>query len=193
MTDQAETKRGLRLAAKALRSDAARSADGSVGALAAEQFLAHISIRVGQVVSAYWPFGDEFDTRPLMHRLVGFGANVALPVVVRKLAPLIFRRWRPGDALEPAVLGTSMPSGDRPELVPEVLIVPLLAFDAEGYRLGYGGGYYDLTLAGLRAMGRPMVAVGLAYAAQEQALLPRETFDQRLDWVVTEREARRFQ
>ena len=99
-------------------------------------------------------------------------------------------RWRPETRFIPGGFGTQIPSPEEPEVVPERLIVPLLAFDASGYRLGYGGGFYDRTLAKLRALG-PVTAIGFAYAGQEVAAVPREDYDQQLDWLATEHAMRR--
>jgi len=100
----------------------------------------------------------------------------------------VFRAWRPEDPLEPAGFGTRVPLENQPELTPEFLIVPLLAFDRAGYRLGYGGGFFDRSLARLKDMGTTL-AVGVAYAAQEVADVPRDSHDQPVDWIVTEAEA----
>ncbi len=140
------------------------------------------------VVSAYWPIGSEIDPRPLMTHLHEAGHPIALPVISARGNPLVFRAWRPDDPLEQAGFGTQVPLGFQPELTPRVLIVPLLAFDRAGYRLGYGGGFYDRTLARLRESGA-VLAVGVAYAAQEVARVPRDGGDQPVDWIVTEAEA----
>lgn len=136
-------------------------------------------------VSGYWPMSEEIDVRPLMARLHAEGHTLALPVVVGKGEPLKFRRWRPGAPLGKAGFGLHQPSADAPEVVPDILLVPLLAFDPEGYRLGWGGGYYDRTLAALRAKSQA-IAVGVAFAAQRVERVPHTERDQRLDWVVTE-------
>ena len=135
-------------------------------------------------VAGYWPIRTEIDPRPVMEALSEQGVELCLPEVVARAAPLRFRRWRPGAALAPAGFGLSVPR-DAPEVTPRVLIVPLLAFDAERFRLGYGGGHYDRTLALLRA-GGPLRAVGFAYAAQQVAAVPREATDARLDVITTE-------
>lgn len=137
------------------------------------------------VVSAYWPMRGELDTRPAMATLAGLGHSVCLPVTVAPHSPLRFRAWAPGQRLVPGGFGTQVPSPEEEELTPSVLLVPLVGFDDEGYRLGYGGGFYDRTLAQLRAAG-PALAIGLGYAAQRVGRLPREATDQRLDWIVTE-------
>jgi 5-formyltetrahydrofolate cyclo-ligase len=142
----------------------------------------------GAVASGFWPFGPEIDVRPILYHLHAAGHPIALPVVVKRGLPLLFRAWRPGQALVAGSFGVPRPDKDQPELTPAVLIVPLLAFDRSGYRLGYGGGFYDRTLSGLRGNGRAL-AVGVGFSAQEVARIPRDATDERLDWMVTEREA----
>lgn len=138
--------------------------------------------RSGAVVSAYWPRAGEIDCRPLMHDLAGRGCRVCLPIVVAKSQPLQFRAWGgTADELVPGPFGVCEPPATAALVTPQVLLVPLLAFDGRGIRLGYGGGYYDRTLAGLRA-----TAIGLAFAAQRVAELPRGPYDQALDWIVTD-------
>ena len=182
-------KRDLR--ASALTARRAVKPDGAAGDRAAAEFLASIDPAPGTAVSGYWPVGDELDCRPLLHRLVAAGCIVGLPVVVARRAPLAFRAWTPGAVMVPGVLAIPVPADDARPVVPSVLVVPLLAFDQSGHRLGYGGGYYDRTLAALRAGGGAL-AVGFAFAAQEVAAVPHDDTDQRLDWVVTETQARRI-
>ncbi|MFA7431521.1 MAG: 5-formyltetrahydrofolate cyclo-ligase [Rhodospirillaceae bacterium] len=141
----------------------------------------------GAVVAGYWPMRGEIDVLPVLSVLAERGQVTALPAVVDRKAPLVFRRWAPGDALEDGLYGTRHPLAEAEEVRPVCLLVPLLAFDRKGVRLGYGGGFYDRTLAALRAVG-PVVAVGVAYAGQEVDALPAEPHDERLDWVVTEKE-----
>ena len=160
------------------------------GEKAARQVLAAITFPFGSVVSAYWAMGDELDGQFLIRHLHEAGCVIGLPVVVAKGQPLVFRRWRPETRFIPGGFGTQIPSPEEPEVVPERLIVPLLAFDASGYRLGYGGGFYDRTLAKLRALG-PVTAIGFAYAGQEVETVPREDYDQQLDWLATEHAMRR--
>jgi 5-formyltetrahydrofolate cyclo-ligase len=126
-----------------------------------------------------------------MADLAAQGHALCLPVVQGRGKPLLFRAWRRGDALVRGSLGIPAPGPEAAPLVPGLLLVPLLAFDREGFRLGHGAGYYDMTLAGLRAAG-PVLAVGIAYAGQEVARVPREVHDQSLDWVITESEAIRI-
>ncbi len=180
-------KRDIRADAKARRAAAAGDPGRAAQALR-ERVLRALSLPRGRVVSAYWPMGSEIDPRPLMRELHRRGHPIVLPVVVGRDRALVFRAWRPGDALAPGGFGTQVPRAGQPELVPGVLIVPLLAFDRAGYRLGYGGGFYDRTLARLRHDGE-ILAVGVAYAAQEVAAVPHDADDQPLDWIVTEAEA----
>jgi len=142
----------------------------------------------GAVVSFYWPMGDEADPRALAHALAARGHKLALPVVAAKRSPLHFRLWREGAPLIVHAFGMHEPAEDAPAVVPTVLLVPLLAFDARGHRLGYGGGFYDCTLASLSGK----LAIGVAYAGQEVASLPAQPHDHPLDMVVTEKGVRRF-
>ncbi|MGF1595052.1 MAG: 5-formyltetrahydrofolate cyclo-ligase [Kiloniellaceae bacterium] len=192
-----DAKRRLRADAKAARAAAAaadRAAGGPSATALRDLALAALDRALpaaaegasGIVVSAYWPMGDEIDPRPLMLALAGRGHPLALPALRGAGRPLDFRAWSPGDVLEAAAFGTQEPAARAPLLQPRVLLVPLLAFDAAGYRLGYGGGFYDRSLALLRGSG-DILAVGLAFAAQQVAAVPREATDQALDLVVTER------
>ena len=184
----AADKKALRAAMLARRGAAHSPAAGEA---AAARFLASVALPPKAVVSAYWPMGEELDPRPLMRALHAAGHGVCLPAVVQRGAPLVFRAWTPGTVLSPNVFGTSAPPPDAPVVRPDALLVPLLAFDAAGWRLGYGGGYYDRTLRELRSAGGAL-AIGFGYAAQEVEALPREPFDEPLDWIVTECEARAF-
>jgi 5-formyltetrahydrofolate cyclo-ligase len=138
-------------------------------------------------VSAFFPYQSEIDTRPLLGRLAGEGWTSALPIIVDKQMPLIFGRWYPG---EPTALGMwdiPQPTDRAPLVVPDVLLVPMLAFDRKGNRLGYGGGYYDRTIAQLRAK-KKIVTIGVAYAGQEVDSVPHDAQDQQVDFIMTERE-----
>lgn len=148
-------------------------------------------VEPGRIVAGYWPVRDELDVRGLLGDLVAGGTPVALPAVTGQSRPLAFRRWFPGDLLAPGTYGLQEPQSDRPAVVPQFVIVPLLAFDPAGYRLGMGRGYYDRTLRALRAAG-PVLAIGIGFAAQEVPAVPHDGFDERLDWIVTECEARPF-
>jgi 5-formyltetrahydrofolate cyclo-ligase len=135
----------------------------------------------GAVVAGFLPIGDEIDLRPLLLRLHQLGHPIVLPVTPKRGLPLTFRLWTPGSALIEEAFGTSRPTG--PVQVPDFLLVPLLAFDNRGHRLGYGAGYYDRTLATLP--GR--FTLGCAYAAQQVDAVPVGPYDQPLDAVATER------
>ena len=174
----------------AARRDRAFAADPQAGERLAGHVIAHagvLGLTAGVAVSVYWPMRQEMDVRPLLAELDRLGCRVGLPVVMGKGKPLVFRRWRPGAALLPGTFGLSEPGADEPEIVPRFVFAPLLAFDRRGNRIGWGAGFYDRTLAGLRAQG-PVTAVGIAYAAQEVAQVPADAHDQPLDWVATERE-----
>ncbi len=153
----------------------------------ANHFFASIPFDRNAVISAYWPMGSEIDVRPLCRRLREAGALTALPVVVERDKPLAFGRWDDATELVDGPHGTRQPGAASPRVVPDILIVPLLAFDAYGSRLGYGGGYYDRTLAALRAR-RSVLAVGVAFDDQRVDRLTVGHHDARLDKVVTERD-----
>lgn len=138
------------------------------------------------VVAGYWPIGTELDVRHTLSHLDLIGFGCALPVVVAKGEPLTFRTWTPQTPLERSGLGILAPAATVPEVDPDVLLVPLLAFDRVGYRLGYGAGFYDRTLERLRRSKR-VTAVGIGFAGQEVDSVPRDQYDQPLDWLVTER------
>jgi 5-formyltetrahydrofolate cyclo-ligase len=132
------------------------------------------------VISGFWPIGEEIDIRPLLHALHHSGHRIALPVTPRRGEPLTFRGWQPGDILIPERFGTMRPIGEP--LTPGMLLIPLLAFDTAGGRLGYGGGFYDRTLAALPGRFR----LGCAFAAQQVDEVPVGPYDIRLDAVATE-------
>jgi 5-formyltetrahydrofolate cyclo-ligase len=136
-----------------------------------------------QVVAGYHPLGAELDPRPLMARFVEAGATLALPVALDRTTPLVFRTLT--GFLEPDALAIPAPPGHAPEVAPDIVIAPVLAFDAEGRRLGQGAGHYDRTIANLRAV-RSVFVLGLAYAGQEVEHVPAEPHDQRLDAILTE-------
>jgi len=186
-----DEKRTLRSAMLAWRSGLAEAerraaADGLLAMLRRER-----PIKTPAVVSGFWPIKEEIDIRPLLIELSNQGCQLALPVVQGKGLPLIFRAWRPGDPLEAGVFGTLQPSAKREVMEPDALIVPLLACDEEGWRLGYGGGFYDRTLAGLRAR-KTVTAVGVGFNDQLVPQVPHGPSDQRLDWLLTDKRACAF-
>ena len=186
-----EEKSAARQAAAARRDRAHAALAGEAPARLVAIFKKNFRLSPGCVVSGYWPGRSELDIRPLMKSLHAEGHSIGLPVVVGRGKPLVFRAWQPGAVLETKKFGLKEPPASARELTPSVLLVPFLAYDAEGYRIGYGAGYYDMTLAELRSRGEPL-AIGVGYAVQRVGRLPRGEHDQRLDWVVTEEYAERF-
>jgi 5-formyltetrahydrofolate cyclo-ligase len=172
-----------RKAAFAARKEAFARGQGQ----AAEILADYLSAQAGAVLAGYMPMRSEIDPLPAMaaHRGV-----VGVPVIPGPAMALRFREWTPGCALMAGQFGALIPA-EGAWVEPAVLIVPMLAFDARGYRLGYGGGFYDRTLEGLRAR-RPTLAVGFAFAAQEVDEVPIDAYDQQLDVVVTEEGVREF-
>jgi 5-formyltetrahydrofolate cyclo-ligase len=137
----------LREDAKARRACVRPEEAAAAARAVRDRVLAANLVPGGATVSGFWPIGDEFDPRPLMEALAARGHTLCLPVVVGKGRPLAFRAWAPGDPLERAGFGLSVPAWDAAPAIPRFLIVPLLAFDRRGYRLGYGGGFFDRTIA----------------------------------------------
>ena len=160
-------------------------AGATVGPELAAIGLDFLDLEPGLVVSGFTPFLNEIDVLPLMARLAGEGWRTALPVVAGRDRPLVFRAWAPGEPTVAGAWSIPVPPDSAPEVEPDVLLVPMLAFDRSGFRLGYGGGFYDRTLSALRAA-KPVVAVGVAFAGQEMAEVPREAHDEPLDWILTE-------
>jgi len=152
----------------------------------AQRFLKAVQPKAGSIVALYWPIGDELDPRPLMQLVSAEGGSLALPVVERPGQPLLFRQWTAGDLLATGHYGIMVPHEDAPEVRPDVIAVPLLGFDKDCHRLGYGGGFYDRTLEALRDAGGKVRAVGIAFERQRVARLPRHDGDQPLDMVITE-------
>jgi 5-formyltetrahydrofolate cyclo-ligase len=179
-----ETKASLRAAALA-----ARDALGSEQHAAAAQAIAArglpIEIKPGTVVAGYSPIRSEIDPTPLLQKLAAQGARLALPAVTARGQSLRFRLWSPGDHLMQGQLGILEPSPAAADLVPDIVLVPLAAFDRVGHRIGYGAGHYDRTLAQLRKS-KPILAIGIAFAAQQVDAIPALQHDVALDYVLTE-------
>jgi 5-formyltetrahydrofolate cyclo-ligase len=169
------------------RRDAMPADDRAAAAAAVADRPFPLPLSPGMVVSGYSPLRSEINPLPLMRRLAELGTRLALPVVTRRGLPLVFRGFAFGDPLSPGVWGIREPPPDAPEVLPDLLIVPLAAFDRRGHRIGYGAGYYDRSLAALRAL-KPVVAAGLAFSGQEIPSVPATARDERLDLVLTERE-----
>ena len=175
-----------RLQAKQRRAEA----DNALGAM---QLLEHVPAAIfkGAVIGGYWPLAGELDIRPLLTACHAQGHELSLPCTPRKGYPLTFRRWIPQDDLKAGAYGTREPYPEKEEVVPNLIFVPLLAFTKHGERLGYGGGFYDRTLAKLKETSE-VFACGIAYAAQEAASLPTDEFDQRLDGILTDQYFKAF-
>jgi len=176
----------LRRAAIA-RRDALPAAERAAAAAAIAARPLPIAVADGAVVSGFSPLKSEINPVPLMRAFAAAGARLALPVVAGKGRPLTMRAWSFGDPLDAGVWGIREPKPEAPEVFPDILIVPLLAFDRTGHRIGYGAGYYDMTIARLRGL-KSVIAIGIAYAAQEVDQVPATPRDAALELVLTEHE-----
>ena len=159
-------------------------------AAAAETIAARpfpVTITAGMVISGFSPMKTEINPLPLMRMAAQLGARLALPAIAGRGKPLIMRAYAFGDELARGQWGIREPKADAPEVAPDILIVPLAAFDRAGHRIGYGAGYYDLTINALRAK-KKVIAMGIAFAAQEITSVPATERDARLDFVLTDRE-----
>jgi 5-formyltetrahydrofolate cyclo-ligase len=174
--DLSEAKRIARTTAMARRA----ACDPALGSFLGQNVLRACPPPAGAVVSGFWPIGSEIDIRPLLIRLHDCGHDIALPVSPRRGNPLTFRLWRPGDELVRERFGTMRATGL--EATPDFLLVPLLAFDSRGHRLGYGAGYYDRTIEALP----DAFTLGCAYAIQEVPEVPAGPHDKLLDAIATE-------
>jgi 5-formyltetrahydrofolate cyclo-ligase len=169
------------------RRDALPAAERAAAAAAIAARPLPVPVRPDSIVSGFSPLKSEINPVPLMRAFAAAGAQLALPVVAGKGRPLTMRAWNFGEPLDSGVWGIREPRPEAPEVFPDILIVPLLGFDRTGQRIGYGAGYYDMTIGRLRAM-KPVTALGIAYAAQEIARVPFTPRDAILDLVLTERE-----
>ncbi len=174
--DLLRLKAELRRRARAIRD----TQSPGLGAALARHVLVQLPLPPGAAVAGTWPLAGEIDLRPLWHALHARGHTVLLPQTPPRGQPLIFRRWTPETAMIEEPFGTLRPDG--PAATPDVILVPFLAFDAAGHRLGYGGGYYDRTLAGLPGI----PAIGAGYAALQVDSLPVGPHDRALDAIFTE-------
>jgi 5-formyltetrahydrofolate cyclo-ligase len=184
-----EAKAALRIQARAARAMLDHGERTEAAIAVARHFFDAINLQAGDVVAAYWRIRDELDCQPILVKLMDSNQKVVLPVVLGQDEPLDLRVWEQGASLYESGFGTLAPSELAPRAEPDIVIMPLLGFDKRGTRLGYGGGYYDRTLA--RLSKKPKL-VGLAFAAQELDHIPREPHDVPLDAVVTEVGVRHF-
>lgn len=171
---------------------ARRDAESAACAAAFAVRIAEVGCELAQrlkpgFVSAYYAIRNEPSTLPLLEALWREGFRTALPVTGKRGMPLVFRQWRPGEPTSIGKMSIHEPFPEAPEVLPDLLFVPLAAFDHAGNRIGYGAGFYDLTLAKLRTL-KPVCAVGIAYACQALPEVPHEAHDERLDFVLTEDE-----
>jgi 5-formyltetrahydrofolate cyclo-ligase len=164
-----------------LPADQRKAAAAAIAALAFP-----LPIRAGTIVSGFMPLKSEISPLPLLHKLTEQGARLALPAIAGRGHPLVMREWTWGEPLAAGVWGIREPLPHAPAIDPDIVLAPLLAFDRAGHRLGYGGGYYDLTIAQLRGR-KTIVAVGVAFAVQEVFTVPVTPRDASLDLVLTER------
>ncbi len=179
-----ESKATLRREATARRDALPADARQAAGeTIAARKFP--LAVAPGTIVSGFMPMKSEINPLPLLRKLADAGAVLALPAIAGRGKPLIMRAWRWNEPLATGQWGIREPKPEAAEVEPDILLVPLLAFDRAGHRIGYGAGYYDLTIARLRAR-KPVTAIGLAFAAQEVTAVPATARDARLDLVLTE-------
>ncbi len=179
------SKASLRAAALA-RRDALSEEQRAAAALATARRGVPFAIAPGTIVSGYSPIRSEIDPAPLMRKLEAQGARLALPAVLSRGKSLSFRAWSPDDRLMLGPLGILEPSPAAEELIPDVMLVPLAAFDRQGHRIGYGAGHYDFTLAHLRKA-KAIIAAGIAFSVQEIKAVPALPHDVALDYVLTEK------
>lgn len=190
MTDPAnppsvdDLKKNLRRSAKAARREAFERHGEAASEKIARHGIGFADRPAPAIVSGFLAIGEEIDPTPLMQRLLAEGYRLCLPVMEGKGKPLVFRAWAPGEPLAETMWGIREPLPEAETLDPDVVLGPLLAFDRTGYRLGYGGGFYDRTLARLRAL-KPIASIGIAYDEQRVDAVPHVDYDERLDWILT--------
>jgi 5-formyltetrahydrofolate cyclo-ligase len=185
MTSPADNRKRLLRAAMLARRDALLPDQRAAAAQTLARLADRVAVRPGEVVAGFVPIRSEIDPRPLMLRLGAHGARLALPVIGARDAPLTFRAWTMGAPLVAGPLAIQQPTEAAPELEPDIVLVPLAAFDRLGHRIGYGGGYYDRTVGALR-MRRRLRALGVAFAMQQVETVPASHHDALLDAVLTE-------
>jgi len=180
------TKESLRAAALAKR-DALPAAERQAAAEAIAARGLPVNLAPGVIVSGFMPMKSEINPLPLLHAAADRGARLALPAIDKRGRPLIMRAWAFGDPFKAGQWGIREPVPEAPAVDPDILVVPLACFDRAGHRIGYGAGYYDMTINALRAK-KKVTAIGIAFAVQEIPRVPATERDERLDLVLTERE-----
>jgi 5-formyltetrahydrofolate cyclo-ligase len=191
LTATSTLKSTLRDAALALRDALPAEARQAAAATIAARALP-VDVKPGMIVAGFSAMKTEINPVPLMKKFAAAGAQLALPCIAGRGKPLIMRAWNFGDEFKAGQWGIREPLPDAAEVQPDMLIVPLACFDRAGHRIGYGAGYYDMTIAALRAR-KKITAIGIAFAAQEIPTVPATERDERLDFVLTEKEAIAFQ
>ena len=186
LTETDQTKAALRAAALALR-DALPAAERQAAAATIAARGLPVEVTPGAIVSGFMPMKTEINPLPLLRKLADAGAQLAMPCIAGRSKPLIMRAWTIRRAAEGGQWGIREPMPDAAEVAPDILIVPLACFDRAGHRIGYGAGYYDMTINALRAK-KKVIAIGIGFAVQEFARVPATERDARLDLVLTERE-----
>jgi 5-formyltetrahydrofolate cyclo-ligase len=186
LTENQSAKAALRAAALALR-DALPAAERQAAAEAISARAFPVAVKPGMIVSGFSPLKSEINPIPLMRALANAGASLALPAIAGRGKPLIMRAWHFGAPLVAGQWSIREPGHEARQVDPDILMVPLACFDRAGHRIGYGAGYYDMTIRALRTK-KPVVAIGIAFAAQEIPKVPATERDERLDLVLTERE-----
>ncbi len=173
--------------AEAAIADKASDTDAAlIAATYADEIYRRFNLTSDSIVSGYWPIKTELSPLPLLQALRAKGVKTALPTTPKPNAALIFKMWDQDTPLVQGLFGTSEPSSDAPICTPDLLLVPMLAFDRAGFRLGYGGGFYDRSLTFLRQLGHKAIAIGFAYAAQMTDAVPVNDHDAKLDAILTE-------
>ncbi len=181
------SKADIRAAALARRAQVSPQVRAEFAASLAREGASFAQSHGARIISLYTAIRTEADPAALLARLAAAGRATALPVTQARGEPLVFRRWQPGDPLVRGPWGIGEPAPQLPACAPDLLFMPLAAFDRHGHRIGYGAGHYDRALAQLRVH-QNVIAVGVAFSVQEVAALPQEPHDQSLDFVVTETE-----
>jgi 5-formyltetrahydrofolate cyclo-ligase len=169
------------------RRDALPSGHRQAAAAAIAARSLPVPVAPGTIVSGFMPLKSEINPLLLMQKLAAAGARLALPAIAGRGRPLFMRAWEFGAPLDRGQWGIREPKPEAPEVAPDIMLVPLLAFDRRGHRIGFGAGYYDMTIHRIRAL-KPVIAIGIAFAAQEVPQVPVTPRDERLDLVLTERE-----
>ena len=182
-----ETKKLARIVAKKNRHNiATNSQNGRAAKKVARTFISKVSKNSGLPIAGYFPTGSELDITVLFEELHMSRCQYCLPMITDVSDVLEFGSWCSGDSLVESKYGTKEPLGESKRLIPKTVIAPMLAFDKCGYRLGYGGGYYDRTIAKLRKLDSKILVVGVAYAGQEVSKVPKDINDQKMDMIITE-------